>query len=691
MLVTKIPAARLAAFTLLLLPTSALWAAPQTPNKGRTADDRKSAAYYHYSLAHLNEQLAISHTRQEYVDAAVSEYKLAIEADPASSYVRLQLASLYARTDHLNDAVAEIEKVLAQDASDIEARRLLGQVYRSYAAERNNEIDPELLRKSIEQYEKILEIDAADKDSLLQLANLYRAAEQPDKAEAVLQRLLKVEPDSADALSTLALMYLDRGDTDAAIEAFEKVHAKGIANRGQLSALGAAYERAGRNDEAAKIFAEVVEMGGNTTAARASLAHNLVLAGEYDQALEQFQLLVKAEPENPEHYLRLSQIYRQKQDFDSAWTYLHKAQEIAPQSLEVQYNAVLLLEDQERTDEAIEAMQKLIQSTEKSSADQYTARDRQNRALFFEQLGLLHRSRQGYAEARQAFASMGEADPDVKSRALAQTIDTYRAARDYDAARSASQKALAEFPADRQLAMLRATVLAETGDAAEGVKILNKLLTGNARDRDVFIALSQIYEKGKRYDDAVEALEKATALSSSEGAKLGVLFAYGSVLERAKRFDQAEEKFREVLRLDPDNSSAMNYLGYMLADLNKSLDEAHDMIQKALDSEPDNGAYLDSLGWVYYRQDKLDLAERYLLRSLEKITSDPIVHSHLGDVYFKQGKLEQAKQQWELSQQAWEKSPQADRDPAEIAKLKQKLADLNAHLSSRVDPAKTTP
>jgi predicted negative regulator of RcsB-dependent stress response len=68
------------------------------------------------------------------------------------------------------------------------------------------------------------------------------------------------------------------------------------------------------------------------------------------------------------------------------------------------------------------------------------------------------------------------------------------------------------------------------------------------------------------------------------------------------------------------------------------------------------------------------------------------VHSHLGDVYFKQGKFEKAKQQWELSLQEWEKSPQADRDPAEIAKMKQKLADLNAHLSSRVEPgAKSTP
>jgi tetratricopeptide (TPR) repeat protein len=278
---------------------------------------------------------------------------------------------------------------------------------------------------------------------------------------------------------------------------------------------------------------------------------------------------------------------------------------------------------------------------------------------------------------------MAEADPGSRNRALAQIVDTHRAARDYDAARKASQQAYAEFPESRPIAVQRATVLAETGELSEGVKILKKLLTGEPRDREILLTLAQIYEKGKRYVDAVEVIEKAEKLSPTEREKMGVLFSYGSVLERAKRFDQAEAKFRELLKIDPENTATLNYLGYMLADLNKKLDEAHDMVQKALDREPDNGAFLDSLGWVYYRQDKLDLAERYLVRSLEKIKTDPVVRSHLGEVYFKQGKFEKAKEQWELALRDWEKNPEADRDAAEISKLKKKLVDVNAELSSQ--------
>jgi tetratricopeptide (TPR) repeat protein len=154
------------------------------------------------------------------------------------------------------------------------------------------------------------------------------------------------------------------------------------------------------------------------------------------------------------------------------------------------------------------------------------------------------------------------------------------------------------------------------------------------------------------------------------------------VLERAKRFKEAEEAFRLLLAKDPQNAGALNYLGYMLADINIHLDDAHNMIQKALDIDPDNGAFLDSLGWVYYRQEKLDLAERYLVRSLESVKGDPVVHSHLGDVYHKLGKLELAKQHWEKSLAEWRSSPAADQDPAEIKKVQNKLDGLHTSISS---------
>ena len=427
------------------------------------------------------------------------------------------------------------------------------------------------------------------------------------------------------------------------------------------------------------MFQELLDQGDNPGPARRGLAHNLVLSGQYDRALKEYETLAATEPRNPENHLRLSQIYRELRRFDEARKSLQQAQLLAPDSLEIKYNLVQLLEAEGSTDEAVEALSELLEATKK---DEYSPREQANRAMFLEQMGMLHRARDEPAEAEKAFRAMAAVSPETKPRALLQIVDGYRAARQFGKARQLVKAARKQFSDDRALAMLQATVFAETGDADKGAKVLRGLLGHGPLDHQVYLSMAQVYEKGKKYDDAVKAIDKAQSISDTKPRKLAVLFTYGSVLERAKRFDESEKKFRELLVIDPDNASAMNYLGYMLADRNVRLDDAHNLIQKALDIDPDNGAYLDSLGWLYYRQDKFELAERYLRRSLQQYKHDPIVLSHLGDVYFKLRQAEQAKRHWERSIKEWERSAPSDRDDSAIAELRKKVSSLTLRSSS---------
>ena len=42
----------------------------------------KSAAYYHYTLAHMYEEMVTAYGRSDLATKATEEYRLAIEADP---------------------------------------------------------------------------------------------------------------------------------------------------------------------------------------------------------------------------------------------------------------------------------------------------------------------------------------------------------------------------------------------------------------------------------------------------------------------------------------------------------------------------------------------------------------------------------------------------------------------------------
>lgn len=670
--------ATLAAF--FLLPAGMTAAPPQ--DAASPVKSPRAEAYYHYALAHLHMERAGQYGRREYWDNALTEYQAAIAADPDSEFLKLELIRFYGRTDRLDDAVRESEALLSANPNNIEVRRTLGRFLAAYAtSSRRGGVDQELLARAVEQHEKILEVDPNDQDALMKLSGFYQALEQPQKAEEVLARLLKIEPASAEALSNLARLHMTQGKTGEAIAALEKVRDSGTAGPQELAMLAELYERVGRNDDAAALFEKVREMGGDNAALRASLARNWVLSGQVDKALREYERLSQEEPNNPDYHLRLSQIFREKRRFKDARERLEKAAELAPDSVEVQYNGVLLYEAEGRRDEAIEELERLLSE---SSKDSYTQREKGNRALFMEQLGMLYRGQGNIARAVEVFEGLAELDPEAKPSVVYHLVDTYRFARDYERALTVAKEGAADFPDNRSLLMQRASLFAETGDWKQGSDLLQGLLDQEPDNRGVVLALAHVYERGRRYDDAIKAVEKAAELAATDEQKLSVLFTHGSVLERAKRYDEAEQKFRDLIAQDPDNASALNYLGYMLADVGKSLDEAHDMIQKALEIDPDNGAYMDSLGWLYYRQQKFELAERYLVRSLEKVKGDPVVHSHLGDVYSKLGKVDQARKHWERSIEELKNGPAADRDPKEIAKLEGKISELTGKLSTQV-------
>jgi tetratricopeptide (TPR) repeat protein len=288
-------------------------------------------------------------------------------------------------------------------------------------------------------------------------------------------------------------------------------------------------------------------------------------------------------------------------------------------------------------------MKELVDSGEKKSSSQA---ERGNRAVLLERLGLLYRSGEQYKQAVETFRKMEEVNPESASRAAAQVMDTWRQAKEYSKAIEEADAAYKRFPKDRAILLIRASLLADMGRGDEAVSEVKKLLDGRS-DRETYLALAQTYEKTKNYGEMGKALDSAEKLSMSSDDKQTVYFMRGAMYERTKNFDAAEAEFRKVLEVDPENASALNYLGYMLADRNVRLEEALRSIDKAVKLDPNNGAYLDSLGWVYYRLDKLDEAEKHLRQALEQVSATQRCVT-TSAMCCEEGQLEEAIGRWQL-------------------------------------------
>ena len=647
----------------------------------------KADAYYNFSMAHLYSELAAQFgNRAEYLQKAIDFYRAAIKADPAAGFLSEGLSDLYIQSGQIRNAVQEAEDALKANPDDLNSRRVLARIYyRLIGDAKQNKVNDEMVKKATEQYSRIVDKAPTDVDSWNTLGQLHRMSQNVNEAEKDYQKALDLDAENEDALTGLAEVYSSRGDNKKATELLERATVKNPSLR-TLAELAGNYEQLRDYKLAAEVLRRAMQMSQGNPELRRAYAENLFKSDQFAEALTEYQQLVEDEPRDWQGWLRISQIQRQNGKVAEARQAILKAREADPNNLEVRYQEINLLESEGKQPEAIQALKDMISTTVRKS---YTPGEQQNRALLYERLGLLYRNNGQYKEAADSFRELGLLGVDFGSRAASQLMETWRAAKDWTKAVEEADAANKRFPNDRMVKLVRANILAETGKSELAASELKSLLDGKS-DREVYLSLAQIHDKGKNYVEMAKAIDQAEKLSDSAEEKEGVWFTRGAMLEKQKKFDQAEAEFRKLLAQNPENIGALNYLGYMLADRNVKLEEALGMIQKAVQKDPENGAYLDSLGWVFFRLNRFPEAESNLRRSIEKVPTDPTVRDHLGDVYYKQGKLKEAAAEWQASVQQFKAAAAHEYEPADLSRVQRKLDNARVRAATK-DPAPKKP
>jgi len=576
----------------------------------------------------------------------------------------------------------ESQEVIKRDPNNLEARKLLGRIYlRSLGDPQGGTQSQEMLNLAIQQFTEIVKLEPSNADNHLLLGRLYILNKDLLKAEEEFKAARKVDPTSEEAVSNLAYLYNEEGDAKKAIETLNSFPED--QRSGKLySILGYTYEQQHDYKNAVKAYKKAVDLDKDNLDAVRGMAQNLLNDGQTDAALAQYKQVIEADPQDAQAYLRVSDIYRRQGKYDAALEMLNKADSLMQDLLEVPYNRALIFEAQGKNDEAIQLLQGLVEKSAKPAGN-YTAPERNNRAVFLERLGSVYRETGKTQLAVDTFRKLLDLGDENAERGYQQLVDTYREAKQWNQATEVAQEAVKKMPNDRPLKLVLAGQLADSGQADEGVAQAKALLKGKPEDREVYVALAQMYTRLKKWKDAEDALSNADRLSIKADDKQAVLFLRASAYERQKKYDAAEEVFRKILTTDPTNAMVLNYLGYMLADRGVRVEEALGYIKKAVDQEPQNGAYLDSLGWAYFKLNNMELAEENLRKASEHIPNDPTVHQHLGDVYQKTGRLRIAAAQWERAIDEWNRSVPADVDNDELARVQKELESARVKLAKQ--------
>jgi tetratricopeptide (TPR) repeat protein len=637
-------AALVAAFS-MSLPLAAVAAndaGAQRPQPATAASpDKVAEAYNQFLLGHRLEEA-------EDVSGAIAAYKRAMELDPTAADIPGELAGLYLRQNKIQDAIATAEQALKVAQANREANRVLGTIYAALSESGGTSASrtragtaDENVAKAIRHLELATDrvTGQIDPNVRATLARLYVRSGAYEKAIPLLTDLVNQEPGWQDGPLTLAEAYAGAGRTKDAIAWLEERAPNDLR---LLPALAEFYERERRWPEAVATYARAVQRSPRNNELKSRYGSALLNAGGRENVAKARDVLtevIAARPTAPDAralYL-LSQAQRRLGDFNSAEA---TARRVIAQNSKSPWGFYALaesLEQRRQFQTIVDELAPVVAEFRGTSADAPF-----DVSILLPHLGFAYQELGHYDKAISAFEEARRLSPSDPAIA-GYLIDAHLAAKKYSAAADAAKAALRQHPNDLRLTRLQARALRLNGKTDQGIAILEEAVKNHSGEPLAYISLAQIYADADRGAQAVRVLQDAQAKFPTVNA---IAFELGTVFDKQKKFAEAETAFKQVLTRDPENATALNYLGYMLAERGERLDESVGYLKKALEIEPGNGSFLDSLGWAYFKADNLNLAEENLRRAADQLRTNSVIQEHYGQVLFKLGRYDEAIAAW---------------------------------------------
>lgn len=586
------------------------------------------------------------HEMHKEFDAALANYRQAIELDPDNEelYFRLAMGLLHQRRN--DDAVAIMERLVEWKPESTKALRWLALIYRA--------ADQPV--KSEATYDQWIRLAPDDPAPYIQLASLYVRADRDEEALAMLHRALDKVDSPTDLLRAMADIYIQRSSVslteddekvnrEEAIRVYEQILLAEPDDPFTLNKLGELYIQNEEIDKAISFYEHMGEEYPENLRVKEKLAESFLAIGEKEKAVAVLETIAEQQPANPRVHFYLGELYQELGDTSSAAESFGKAIEAEPD----QPSGYLKLAVLKMTEDAEGAVAVLLEGLDRLPEDETLTKTLAH--VYFSQRDYV-RATEYFAKALKLIEEEG-ATPVNASFYFNYAVAAQRADMLDDAAHFLARAI------DDNLAFMDAFVqfvFRQEGDEDKerGIEVLKRIAEQRPTEPRATYYLGLLNNYLKNYQDAILDFEHTVELAEESGDVTDLLsaqfyFWYAAACERDGQFERSEELFDKCLSLNPEHAEAFNYVAYMWAERGVNLDKAKEYVEKALSIVPDSGAFVDTLGWIYYMQGDYDAALNEIERAVSMLPDDATVIDHLGDVLLKLGEVDQALPKWKRS------------------------------------------
>ena len=453
----------------------------------------------------------------------------------------------------------------------------------------------------------------------LKLARIKTLTGDTNEAENISRKLALLFPKSPEPLLALAYLAQVRGGKNESLEILAAAYKKHVANEEIAARYVEQLLDLNKKDKAKATLHESLKRMPSSPYFLLKLARLKSEDKNYKEAKNLLDRLLRFSPDSIEGWTLAGFIANEEKNYDAAERYFREAYEKQPENDTLARYYVAQLLRQDKYQEARRLLVKLESSAEPDSP--------LDPELTF-QLGYIFFQLEEFAEAKTRFLSLAEKASDAgRMYYYAGQCDELR--KSYKDARGFYDKIpnSSEF---YQQGLQR--IIFMTLDSGNFNETRSLLATYTLRSEDgegTYRFVANVYARLNEYKKSIEIVKEGLKAfpKSADLAYLSAAYLEFTVSKTASLV--ALEQF---ILIHPKFATALNHLGYSLTESGVRLDFAAQLLKRAVAVEPKNGFYLDSLGWIYYKQKKLDDAERALLLALQFEPEEPVILEHLGEV-----------------------------------------------------------
>jgi tetratricopeptide (TPR) repeat protein len=523
---------------------------------------------------------------------------------------------------------------------------------------------------------------------VLELAGYYYASKKRPETVKTLDRLLSNHKDFPDAHMNVGDFYLRLREWEEATHQYQEgMRANPKAKSDYQKRIVEVLIQQGRAPDAARYLAEILKANPKDEQARQWHAQLLLDTGSPKETLEaiaELQSLLVKSPDNAVLRYELGHAYRKNGRAADAEVQFKEAIKIKPDFLPPMIELAQLEASRRDYPAAYQVASGILQldpanvagrmiragasvgmgKLGEANADVMEAKKvaPQDGSVQFQE-GMLQFMEKKYNEAEDTFRKLYQSSD---YRGLGGLSEAYAAQNQYERAIQLLQTEAAKAPENSTIRLYLANIAARAQKYDLAVAQFTALIAQDPKREDLYLRLAETYRRSGDLNSAAENFRKAKDLDPTDWQaqlKLALL------LEGMGRKEEAKKIYDTVLKLQPDNPTALNNLAFSMAESGEDLDQALTLAQRAQRKWPGNPDVADTLGWIYVRKNLSDSAVDIFRDLVAKQPKNPIYRYHYAVALYQKGDKLNAKKE---AQTALASTPPKD----EESKIKELIAKI---------------